>query len=674
MRALARLRDILGRAIATLLDLVAVLLGTLYAARYAAIVRRLGLSSFDPSQQPGLIIIQVDGLGYVQLRQALDEGRMPYLQRLLRHGEFVMRPWHVAIPTTTPASEAGIMFGNNDDIPGFRWYDKARNESVLTSVPGHVLEIQDRISAGHPGILAGGASSMNMFDGDASEAMFTLGAFPRKRFFNSVRGLGFLLLFLLNPFRSAKVVILAVWEYLTDTVQRLLAILRRRTHRPSKRTFTFLRVMSNVVLREIQTFEVLIDIYRGVPAIYTTYLGYDQLAHHYDPTSRPAFRALNAIDARIHRIDHFRRLQLSRPYDLYVLSDHGMTPSEPFEAHFGCTLGDVVRQAVGESVWLDEAVSAERQASIQAMYVGSELEAIEGNVRPPFSYIPRRLRVLVAQRTAEMMAATESEARALAEARAPSQAEPAPQGRDSVVVRSSGSLSHVYFPGNGAQQLNLSEIMARYPYLIPQLVAHEGIWLVIGREGSAVTLFSDRGSLTLGEDSQVRGENPLARQPRPHETAEELRRLALFGNAGDLVLIGDYDPESDRVYSFEEQWGSHGAIGGAQETAFLVLGADVPWDIARVRQSPDLYALFRARYAALYPEEKATGAAEAPGESPAAAVPAESEPAVVDQEALAGWAPADEVEASTVDGAQVLAGDRAQVPDDASIGDAAGKS
>jgi hypothetical protein len=623
MAVIRWIRDALGRAIALLADVIAMLVGGYYTAKYAAIVRRLGLSRLDPSPQPGFIIIQIDGLGYAQFRQAMDAGRLPHLQRLLRRGESTLHPWHVAIPTTTPASEAGIMFGNNEDIPGFRWYDKARNESVTTTVPGQVLEIQERIAAVHPGILAGGSSSMNMFDGDASEAIFTLGAFPRKRFFNSVRGLGFLLLFVLNPFRSAKTLLLSAWEYLTDQVQRLLAILRRQKRRPKKPTFTFLRVMSNVVLREIQTFEVMIDIYRGMPAIYTTYLGYDHLAHHYGTTSRPAWRSLEAIDARIGQIDRFRRLHLSRPYDLYILSDHGMTPSEPFEERFGRTVGDVVRQAVGESVWLDEAGNAERQAAIQSMYLGSELEAIEANVAPPFSYIPRRLRILVAQRTAEMMAAAETSNRRAAGAGA------AAAGRrtlESVVVRSSGSLSHLYFLGEPRRRLNLSEIMARYPYLIPSLVAHEGIWLVIGREGRAVTLFADSGSLTLGHETQVRGENPLARQPRPAETAAELRRLALFSNSGDLILIGDYDPEADRVYSFEEQWGSHGAIGGGQETAFILLPAGLPWNLAQVRQAPDLYVLFRERYRDLPTEGEetpATGgaAAAAVGEPDAAFEP-----------------------------------------------------
>ena len=204
------------------------------------------------------------------------------------------------------------MFGNNDDIPAFRWYDKRSGESVVCKLPGVVMALQERIAAGSRGILVGGSSFVNMFDGDAARSLFTLGSFNRKHFFESVRGLEFLLLFALNPFRTIKVAILAGWEYLTDIYQRLSMALRREHPRTLEPGVAFLRVISNVIFREIQTFAVMVDIYRGVPSIYTTYYGYDELAHKYGPTSRIALRALHSIDTRIHQIDTLRRLALTR--------------------------------------------------------------------------------------------------------------------------------------------------------------------------------------------------------------------------------------------------------------------------------------------------------------------------------------------------------------------------
>ncbi|HUT15666.1 MAG TPA: hypothetical protein VMY98_05415, partial [Anaerolineae bacterium] len=172
------------------MDTVAAILGVYYSSKYAPIVRRLGLPPVPPSSHAGFVIIQVDGLSYTHLRDAMKRGYAPYMQRTIRRNEFVMQPWHTGLPCTTPAVQAGIMFGNNEDIPAFRWYDKQSGDSVVCTMPGAVHSVQERISQGRRGILQGGSSFMNMFDGDASLSMFTLGAMHRKRFFESVKGLG----------------------------------------------------------------------------------------------------------------------------------------------------------------------------------------------------------------------------------------------------------------------------------------------------------------------------------------------------------------------------------------------------------------------------------------------------------------------------------------------------
>ncbi len=34
--------------------------------------------------EPGVILLQIDGLAYAQLQQALADGRMPFLRRLIK--------------------------------------------------------------------------------------------------------------------------------------------------------------------------------------------------------------------------------------------------------------------------------------------------------------------------------------------------------------------------------------------------------------------------------------------------------------------------------------------------------------------------------------------------------------------------------------------------------------
>jgi hypothetical protein len=581
---MTRISSLLVQGVQNLLDIIAALLGTYYSKKYAAIVRRLGLPRVTTSKRRGFIIIQVDGLAYTHLKAGMDLGYAPYMQRLLRHDEFVLRPWRTGLPCTTPAAQAGIMFGNNEDIPAFRWYDKPSGESIVCKVPGTIKAIQDRISVGRRGILTGGSSYMNMFDGDASLSMFTLGAMNRKRLFESVRGLGFVLLFILNPFRTLKTFALALWEYLTDLAQHTSAVLRKQQPRPLDRGFPFLRVMSNVVFREIQTFAVMVDIYRGVPAIYTTYYGYDELSHNYGPLSKVPLRALHAIDTRIRQIDGLRRLALTREYDLYVLSDHGQTAAVPFQRAYGKTLGEVIRDLTGGRARFHESSGSEQQGALQAIYLVEELAAIETNVGPRLAHIPRKIRKLVEERVTLNGEEDGWD----------------PLRRTDVVVRNSGSLSHVYFNVR-SKQMNISDIAAFFPNLMSDLASHPGIWLVIGREGDQVVIMSQDGLITLDHAWHVEGRNPLAALSAPRLVAAQLRRMTLFPHAGDLVLIGSYDSAHEVVACFEPLWGCHGGLGGPQEMAFMVMSSSINWDLDRVTQATHLYPLFARRYDILAP-------------------------------------------------------------------------
>lgn len=579
---MSTLRALIAYLVQALLDIVAAVSGTYYSRKYAAVSRRLGLARSTASNRRGFIAIQIDGLAYEHLITAMEMGYCPHLERLLRRGEYRLEPWHSGLPCTTPAAQAGIMFGNSDDIPAFRWYEKSTGESVVCKLPSFVMALQERVAAGGQGILAGGSSFVNMFDGDASRSLFTLGSFNRKHFFESVRGLEFLLLFVLNPFRSIKVVALALWEYLTDVYQRASMALRKEHPRPLEPGFALLRVISNVIFREIQTFAVMVDIYRGVPSIYSTYYGYDELAHHYGPTSRVALRALHAIDTRIHQIDVLRRLALTREYDLFILSDHGMTRARPFHHLYNQTLGEVLCGLVGGDTRLNECDGAEQQGALQALYLTEELAEIEQHVGLPLAYIPRTLRRLVARR----ISLNDEGARPLDLLR-----------RSDLVVRNSGSLSHVYFNVTPSR-LNLSEVASLYPNLISGLADHPGIWLVIGREDDEVVIMSRHGVLTLNGSPPyaVEGDDPLARLPAPWLAAAQIERLARFANAGDLILLGEYDPGTGMLVCFEEQWACHGGLGGPQEVAFMAIPAEIRWNLRHITQATDLYPLFARRY------------------------------------------------------------------------------
>ena len=130
---------------------------------------------------------------------------MPTLQRLIAQGYRLQR-WRCGLPSTTPAVQAGLMYGDNWDIPAFRWYEKETGFAPQCKSPAAVERIKTRVAAGRRGILAGGSSYTNMFDGDARLALFTISAMGRQRFFEHLRGLGWALLFALIPWRILRII------------------------------------------------------------------------------------------------------------------------------------------------------------------------------------------------------------------------------------------------------------------------------------------------------------------------------------------------------------------------------------------------------------------------------------------------------------------------------------
>jgi len=577
----ARLRALALWIARQAVDVFAALTGFYYSKKYAMLTRRFGLPPAD--QRPaarGFVAVEIDGLSCDQLQRAIAEGRMPYLAGQIHSRRLCLSPWRCGLPSTTPAAQAGIMFGNNEDIPGFRWYEKDTGLSVICKLPHASKLLKDRISGGKPGILRGGSSYFNMFDGDASLSLLTLSALNRQHLFASSRGMGFLLLFLLNPLRTVKLVLLSGWEYLSDLLQRAAARLRGERRLPFQGIFPLLRVASNVVFREVQTFAILMDIYRGVPAIYTTYYSYDEMAHHYGLDSRPAYRALSEIDKCLRRIDRLRRARLSRDYDLLILADHGQTASEPFSQLYGQTLGQFIRACLGGGLILHEQAGDEQQSVFQAHYLLQELHGIETQLAEPLAIIARRVRELVAEHTS----LAEDPALDLGK-------------RSDVVVRNSGSLAHVYF-NVSTSRLQVSELTALFPDLVVTLASHPGIWMVVGVEGDQVLIFSRGGVLTLRGEEVVlaEGQDPLAILPDPEQARRELVTLARYRHSGDLILFGRYDPELDTVVCFEDQWASHGGLGGPQDLPFIAYPPSLGWDLSPVRNARDLYAYFARSY------------------------------------------------------------------------------
>ena len=69
------------------------------------------------SDVPGVVFLEIDGLAKPILQKVIREGYMPTLSRWLESGSHVLTGWETDTSSQTSASQAGILHGNNTNIP-----------------------------------------------------------------------------------------------------------------------------------------------------------------------------------------------------------------------------------------------------------------------------------------------------------------------------------------------------------------------------------------------------------------------------------------------------------------------------------------------------------------------------------------------------------------------------
>ena len=508
---------------------------------------------------------------------------------MVREENYLLRRWFCGLPAATPYCQAGIFHGENDGIPAFRFYDKASRFVVTCNSPRGVQYIRDRIHT--PGALAGGSSYVNLLDGDAQTVAFTVATRTRMSVYRRLGGTRMAMLIVLHPIRVVIMLLYAALEWLREEWERTVGELsRRRTH--SEGLFPFIRILSNVIVRELQTMAILLDIYLGVPVIYSTFMQYDELAHHFGPASWQALRDLRRTDARIRSIRRMVRSAAGREYDLVILSDHGMAPSASYRVMFGESLGTTVQHI------LDGDALRRGRESLSAHTTEnpiSEYSEVAPNLFESLAQrTPPRQRVL--RRALRRLRNWVRRQYGVRELILPEKYRVDP--RHDVVVTYSSSLAHVYF-AEIATRLDYASIAEdrRRAQLYAALLAHAGIGLIGTVDGTVVRVESARGRALIGGGTvlEVTGRNPLEAYGSEPALARAVERLVRQSNAGDMVLFGAYD--GYEIVCFDDQVGAHGAAGGNQLHPFLIAPRSLGLDAVTIEDARDLHGALMLRYA-----------------------------------------------------------------------------
>jgi hypothetical protein len=378
--------------------------------------RLITLRRPPPGTEPGLLMVQLDGVSEPVLRWAVRAGNLPTIGRWLRAGTHAMRGWHTGLPSTTPASQAGILHGASQQVPGFRWYEKQDGRLIVSNRPRDAAMIERRFSDGNGLLRDGGVSIGNAFSGDAVINLLTVShaALPGR----SARGWA---AFMASPFGFTRALVLGVGEVFTELHQARLQ--RRRNLQPRvSRSGAFLALRpASMLLRDVNISLIAEQMARGAPAVYCDLVDYDEVAHHAGPARPESMRQLESLDRMLGVLERLAP-EAARRYRIVILSDHGQSQGATFRQRHGETLDEVV-----------ERFSAPDRADAPA--VPAEQEATDEPDFPPSPVAP-------------------------------------------LLVVSSGNLALIYltrFP----ERLDRARIDREYPQLIAGLAGHPGVGLVV---------------------------------------------------------------------------------------------------------------------------------------------------------------------------------------------------
>lgn len=478
----------------------------------------------------GLVIIHVDGLSYEYLQKAMRLGHMPFLSSLIANEGYQALRYRCGVPSTTPYVQAGILYGDNDNIPSFRWWDKQSGVAVSFGSMSSFNHVAHKYFQKSDPLTAGGAAIATCYP-DASKAKFHSNYRQRawstagKEFSQS----RLVQAWALNPIHLLDWVRRGLWEILKANLQYWGAILMGHA---AAGEYVLADMLEEILLHHWTRFAVLETMKANYPVIYAPFYAYDETAHAFGPQASFSFRILDHVDRTIRRIasERWRDQPDRRDYELVILSDHGQVESIPFDRVNGQRFADHV------NTWLPNFEIEESKGKSIA-----RSGAIDGHI----------------------------------------------------AITYSGGLAHFYFK-DISWRLEHDEIEARFPGVIDKAARTPGVAFVLTRRGYCDIITTRDNVFTVERQAHLPPGacELLAQYDDPDIIARQLHKLNSFERSGDLILFAG-SAENHRQINFENQVGGHGSLGGEQSSPFILAKREWNFDTSNIFDASGLYPLLK---------------------------------------------------------------------------------
>ncbi len=476
-------------------------------------IRHLKLPvSEGTAEEPGLLLIQIDGFARKELEKAMTEGRMPFLAGLHQRSKYELTTFYPGLPSSTPAVQAELFYGVRTGVPAFSFQDRATGKIVSMFNPDQAKEFEDQFSGRGENLLKGGSSWSNIYSGGAAPedchfCITRLGVkdiLPKWRL-SSLLGLA--LMHTLSIVRIAGLVALELVIGLGDALWGLC-----RGQRISLELgAVFSRMVISIGVRELLRIGGKVDLTRGLPIVHLNFLGYDEMSHLRGPGSWLAHWTLGGIDRSISILYRCAHLSRRRDYQVWIFSDHGQDRARSFETEFPGGIKGIV---------------------------GECLSSVATTFHQPFMARPysRRRYEREKRRAAEQTKAAEN-----------------------FSIASMGPVGHVYLQQapNDEEKQSLAE----------RLVIQGKIPAVLYLSAEGNMIWNDAlGKVVAPEE--VSDRLSLYPEPLRREMAADVGALCRNENAGDLVMLG-FSGKGE-CWTFAPERGAHAGLGPQETHGFLL--------------------------------------------------------------------------------------------------------
>ena len=283
-----------------------------------------------------MVVLHIDGLGADSLEEALRQGLMPFTRHLMEAEGYVIHRYRCGVPSTTPFAQAGILYGNNSEVPSFRWWDRERQLLVQFGPRSTFKKVADKYFQGCRPLTEGGACIAACYPAGAAE---DFGISYQERSYGEQKGSRsawrVLLPYLANPVHLGDWVVHTVMSIWRTVV---LYVRARISGRHPARPYVLTDALQEIFVHHLTRFAVEKAMGEGFSPIYAGFYAFDETGHAFGPDDAQSLHILKHVDRTIEKVARIR----SGRYELVVLSDHGQIETDPFYREDGVRLGRLV--------------------------------------------------------------------------------------------------------------------------------------------------------------------------------------------------------------------------------------------------------------------------------------------------------------------------------------------